>query len=218
LTACCGFPAALAVAPSVLVQLLLGVVPRTAAGITVSRVAGAAILALGVVCWLARQDAAGRAARGLVAVMLIYNAAVVAILVLARTNQGLSGIALWPVVLAHAVLAVWCVVALSAAIKKAIRDETCPNQPEETNMKLSIALSALLITGFVAASTEPASAVVYCQYVSYPAGCIVRPGVVLRPRPVARAVVTPGVGAVGVGVRPGTPMNRGGPVNRVGRR
>jgi len=37
--------------------------------------------------------------------------------------------------------------------------------------------------------------------------------------PVARAaVVTPGVGAPGVGVRAGTPMNRGGPVNRVGRR
>ena len=79
-------------------------------------------------------------------------------------------------------------------------------------MKLSIALSALLVTGFMAASTEQASAVVYCQYVSYPVGCVVRPGVVLRPRPVARAVVTPGVG-----VR-GTPMNRGGPVNRVGRR
>jgi hypothetical protein len=89
---------------------------------------------------------------------------------------------------------------------------------QEAKMKLSIPLSALLIAGFVVASSEPASAVVYCQYVSYPAGCIVRPGVVLRPRPVARAVVTPGVGAAGVGVRAGTPMNRGGPVNRVGRR
>lgn len=85
-------------------------------------------------------------------------------------------------------------------------------------MKLPIALSALLVTGFLTASTEKASAVVYCQYVEYPVGCIARPGVVLRPRPVARAVATPGVGAVGVGVRPGTPMNRGGPVNRVGRR
>jgi hypothetical protein len=72
-------------------------------------------------------------------------------------------------------------------------------------MKFSIALSVLLITGFMAASTERASAMVYCQYVAYPVGCIVRPGVVLQPRPVARAVV-----------RPGTPMNRGGPVNRVG--
>ena len=85
-------------------------------------------------------------------------------------------------------------------------------------MKLSITLSALLVTGFIAASTEQASAVVYCQYISYPAGCIGRPGVRLVARPVARAVVTPGVGAPGVGVRAGTPMNRGGPVNRVGRR
>ena len=54
-------------------------------------------------------------------------------------------------------------------------------------MKISIALSALLIGGFMAATTEPANAVVYCQYVEYPAGCTVRAGVVLRPRPVARA-------------------------------
>jgi hypothetical protein len=60
-------------------------------------------------------------------------------------------------------------------------------------MKCSIALLALLITGFVAASTEKASAVVYCQYVEYPAGCVVRPGVVLRPRPAAGVVVAPGV-------------------------
>ena len=74
-------------------------------------------------------------------------------------------------------------------------------------MKLSIALSALLVAGFVAASVEPASAVIYCSYVGYPVGCVARAGVVLRPRPVARAAV-----------RPGTPMNRGGPVDRVGRR
>jgi hypothetical protein len=84
-------------------------------------------------------------------------------------------------------------------------------------MKLPIVLAALLTTGFVAADTKPAGAVVYCTYVGYPTGCVARPGVVLRTRPVAR-VATPGVGAAGVGVRPGTPMNRGGPVNRVGRR
>jgi hypothetical protein len=82
---------------------------------------------------------------------------------------------------------------------------------EETRMKFSIALAALLVTALIAASTEKAGAVVYCQYVAYPAGCVVTPGVVLRPRPVARA-------AAREAVRPGTPMNRGGPVDRVGRR
>jgi hypothetical protein len=74
-------------------------------------------------------------------------------------------------------------------------------------------LSAVMLAG----SHQPADAVVYCQYVGVPKGCVARAGVVLRPAPVVRAV-TPGVGAPGVGVRPGTPANRGGPVNRVGRR
>ena len=77
--------------------------------------------------------------------------------------------------------------------------------------KLAMMLAALLLTaGFVLLGTERAVAVVFCQYIDYPAGCVVRPGVVLRPRPVARAVAREAV-------RPGTPMNRGGPVNRVGR-
>ncbi len=79
-------------------------------------------------------------------------------------------------------------------------------------MKVSLTLSALLIAAFMAATTEPASAIVYCQYVDYPVGCTVRAGVTLGARPVARAAVTPGVGAVG------TPTNRGGPVDRAGRR
>ena len=70
-------------------------------------------------------------------------------------------------------------------------------------MKFPIALAALLLaTGFVAVSTENASAVVYCTYVGYPSGCVARPGVVLRARPVARA-------AAREAVRPGTPMKSG---------
>jgi hypothetical protein len=44
--------------------------------------------------------------------------------------------------------------------------------------------------------------VVYCKYVGVPKGCVVRPGVVLRPAPRA--------------VRRG--VNLGGPVNRIGPR
>ena len=55
-------------------------------------------------------------------------------------------------------------------------------------MKFLIAsATAMLMTGFVTASTEKANAVVYCQYVSYPANCVARPGVVLRARHVAGA-------------------------------
>jgi len=74
-------------------------------------------------------------------------------------------------------------------------------------MKRSIMLAALVIAGFSGAGTKEAGAVVSCTYVGYPSGCVARAGVVLRPRPVARAAV-----------RTGTPINRGGPVNRIGRR
>ncbi len=83
-------------------------------------------------------------------------------------------------------------------------------------MKFLIALSALLITGFIAASTEKAGAVVYCQYTDYPVGCVARPGVVLRPRvvaPVRNEAIRENRETTGVG-----DVNRGGPVNRAGRR
>jgi hypothetical protein len=82
---------------------------------------------------------------------------------------------------------------------------------------LSAGLTILALTGaaMVSLGTSPAQAVVYCKTVGIPKGCVVRPtaAVVVAP---AAAVATPGVGAPGVGVRAGTPMNRGGPVNRVG--
>jgi hypothetical protein len=69
------------------------------------------------------------------------------------------------------------------------------------------AFALLLATVGMLLDGNSAGAVVYCQYVNYPPSCAARAGVVLRPRPIAREAV-----------RPGTPMNRGGPVNRVGRR
>jgi hypothetical protein len=48
-------------------------------------------------------------------------------------------------------------------------------------MKLSTVLLALLINGFIAAGTETAGAVVYCQYPEHPAGCVARPGVAVAP-------------------------------------
>jgi len=98
--------------PSMVVELLLGATPGAPAGVTVSRVAGVALLAIGVACWRARTDAASRAAKGLVAALLLYNVGVVAVLALARTSPTPVGIAFWPVVVAHAGLAAWCIAGL----------------------------------------------------------------------------------------------------------
>src|SRR5438128_1646883 len=59
--------------PSVVVRLLLGSPLGTSAAVMLARVAGAALLALGVVCWLACDDTQSRATRGLVVAMLMYN-------------------------------------------------------------------------------------------------------------------------------------------------
>lgn len=79
---------ALSVAPSALVTLLLAAPLNTPTGMTVGRVAGVAMIALGVASWLARDDGAVRTAKGLVAAMLFYNVAVVTILVLAGGKPG----------------------------------------------------------------------------------------------------------------------------------
>jgi len=68
-----------------------------------------------------------------------------------------------------------------------------------------LACSAALGIAGVTLSSKPAGAVVYCTYVGYPASCVARAGVVLRPRPVARAAVRHNAGG-----------NLNGGVNRVG--
>ena len=98
--------------PSVVVRLLLGSPLGTSAAVMLARVAGAALLALGVACWLARGDTQSRATRGLVVAMLVYNIAATAVLALAGIGLGLHGVVLWPAVILHAAMAVWCVACL----------------------------------------------------------------------------------------------------------
>ncbi len=98
--------------PSVVVRLLLGSPLDTSAAVMLGRVAGAALLALGVACWLARDDTQSRAARGLVVAMLMYNIVATAVLAFAGIGLGLHGVALWPAVVLHAVMAIWCITTL----------------------------------------------------------------------------------------------------------
>src|SRR5881396_3363422 len=97
--------------PAIVVRLLLGA-EISGASIPLGRVAGAALLALGVACWLARDDTQSRAARGLVVAMLMYNLVATAVLAFAGIGLGLHGVVLWPAVVLHAVMAIWCIVCL----------------------------------------------------------------------------------------------------------
>ena len=101
----------LIVMPIVVVRLLLGA-EISGASIALGRVAGAALFALGVACWLARYDSQSCAARGLVSGMFLYNFCAAVILGAAGIGSGFIGIALWPAVVLHAAMAIWCVACL----------------------------------------------------------------------------------------------------------
>jgi hypothetical protein len=98
--------------PSVTLPLLLGVEHASPEAVFVARFAGGALLAIGVACWLGRGDAPGAAGPPLVAGALVYDATAAGLLAYAGLSLSLVGVALWPAVVLHAALAVWCVVCL----------------------------------------------------------------------------------------------------------
>jgi len=110
-----GAGVALMGAPSVTVALLLGSPLDTSTSVALGRLAGAALLALGVANWLARHDQASRAARGLVGAMVVYNLGAAVVLGTAGLRSPAAGPALWLTVVLHAAMTVWCIASLSGA-------------------------------------------------------------------------------------------------------
>ena len=104
--------------PSATVALLLGSLLDSPAAMNLARVAGAALFALGVAFWLAQYDAQSRAAKGLVSAMVLYDLGAVIILGGAGIRSQPVGIGLWPAVILHAVMAIWCAASL---LRKPIR-------------------------------------------------------------------------------------------------
>src|SRR5512139_2333905 len=84
---------ALLVVPVLVGRLLLGA-ELTGVSIPVARVAGIALIALGVACWPGTPLAG----------MLTYSAAVTLYLAYLGFAGGMNGILLWPAVVLHAVL------------------------------------------------------------------------------------------------------------------
>lgn len=86
---------ALLILPSQVAQLLLGQ-ELSGVAVAVGRLAGIALIALGIGCW------PGPALAGLV----IYNAMITAYLAYLGVAEGLTGVLLWPAVALHLVLTV----------------------------------------------------------------------------------------------------------------
>src|SRR5208282_937587 len=103
---------ALAWLPVTVTSLLLGSPPGGPAGTVIARFAGAALLTLGIACWMARQESQSSCAAGLRFALLVYDVLLVGILLHARVELGLLGIVLWPAVALHTGLAIASVVCL----------------------------------------------------------------------------------------------------------
>jgi hypothetical protein len=86
---------ALLLVPSLVGQLLLGA-ELTGIAVTVARVAGIALIGLGVACWPGPPRVG----------MLTYSAAVTLYLAYVGLSGGSTGMLLWPAVVVHVILTV----------------------------------------------------------------------------------------------------------------
>jgi hypothetical protein len=98
---------ALVVAPSPVALALLGSPLDSPAGDVIGRILGSALFSLGSACWFARGEA-----HSLIAAMMLYNIGTISVLGYARVGLRMSGVGLWPAVLLHSALAVWCAACL----------------------------------------------------------------------------------------------------------
>src|SRR6476620_5737632 len=103
---------ALLLIPAVAVSALLGTPLDTPTGLVAGRIAGAALVALAIACWQARNGERGSPATGVVEAMLFYNFAAAMVLVYAGIRLDLRSALLWPAIVSHLGLCVWCVSSL----------------------------------------------------------------------------------------------------------
>ena len=102
----------LLVIPEVAVSMLLGGSLDTPAGLAAGRLAGTALIALAIACWQVRYEERGGPAIGVVQAMLFYNFVAAMVLVYAGIRLGLSSPLLWPAIVLHVCMGVWCFVNL----------------------------------------------------------------------------------------------------------
>ena len=106
-----GTGAGLLVAPSKLAVLLLRS-PLEGAGRVIGRVAGGALLALGLACWYARLEPATTAGLGVARAFFVYNLVVCITLAAQRPAIGRGGLPALSGAVLHGLLAVALLIAL----------------------------------------------------------------------------------------------------------
>jgi len=101
---------ALIAIPSTIVPMLLGIPFDDDRLHVISGITGAALISIGMVCWLLRNS--GASALAIVKSVLFYNVAGTLILLYALLGLSMSAIGLWPVTIIHFTMGIWCLVVL----------------------------------------------------------------------------------------------------------
>ena len=99
----------LIIIPSLAVSILLGTSLTDSSAILICRLTGGALIAIAIACWLSRRDAQSSV---MVKVMLGYNIFCAILLVYAVLVNRIYGQGLWPVVLLHLAMFIWCLSSL----------------------------------------------------------------------------------------------------------
>jgi len=112
------------ITPVLVVSILLGTQLESSAGLFTARLCGAAILTLAICCWKARAFETRDAAIAIVTAMLFYNLAASAVLVYGGLRLGLQRPFVWPAIVGHAALGVWCTTLVWFSIRNERRSQT----------------------------------------------------------------------------------------------
>ncbi len=96
---------ALMIVPSLVINLLLGSPLTDSISIIVARVAGTVLVSISIACWTLRKN---ESVKSLIIALLFYNLASVVLLTSAGMQASTTGIALWPAVITHFGMSLWC--------------------------------------------------------------------------------------------------------------
>jgi predicted membrane-bound spermidine synthase len=105
---------ALVMAPSLVASSLLGTALLDPSAIIIAKLAGVALITIGFACWFSRKEAQSTI---MVKTMLGYNLLSISVLVYSAQIEKISGQGLWPAVLLHVILLVWCFSCLKKQVK-----------------------------------------------------------------------------------------------------
>lgn len=104
--------------PGVAVSALLGGPLDTPTGLVAGRIAGAALVALAIACWQARNGESRSAATGVVESLMFYDFAAAFVLVYAGIRLDLRSALLWPTFVLHLGLGAGCVLTLRSRVNR----------------------------------------------------------------------------------------------------